>query len=329
MALLSSEDREQFRQNGYLVVEDAVPESTCDALVERLWETLGHDPDDPETWYTPPEGMAEQMRWGSMGGVEMYHQQPQWDIRQHPTVYQAFAEVLGEPRLWTSFERCNFAPPSHPDFNALDIHVDQPALGLLEQASVAPDSVPDTFPRPYNVQGIVMLDDVGIDEGGTTCVPSLYRRLEEWVDTEVAGKQLSKTEINEEILSPPESDIEQITGNKGDLLIWDTLLPHGQAPNHSEQRRAAMYIRMEPAGFGDTRARQKRLEEFEAFHPDPRVDENGTLHETPHDPREWEQAQGREPSLTALGEKLLGLAPWPGWDEMEARDYPYPLMFSR
>lgn len=332
MTLLSEQHHEQFRDQGYVVVEDAVPEPLCDAVVDAMWRATGYDSNDPETWYGPPEGADEQWKWRTMGGVEMYHHQSQWDVRQHPTVYQAFAELLDEHRLWTSFERCNLKPPKHPDhpeFQPLDIHLDQPALGYLARCSSPAASVPKEFPRPYNVQGLVMLNDVGRDEGGTTCVPDLYRDLEEWVDRVLAGGDYSKADINEELLDPSDANVEQITGSKGDLLIWDSLLPHGQAPNLSESYRAATYIRMEPAGFADTTARQSRLEAFDDFRPDPRVSEEGDLCQPVCDRRDWERRNSPVPELTALGEKLLGRSPWPGWKAMANKEHMYPRMFSR
>jgi len=106
--VISSQDHEFFHENGYLRVEDAVPTENCDAVADAIWEFMGKDPDDPGTWYTPPEGLSE--RFGG-GNVEMYHHQSMWDVRQHPRVYQAFAELLDEERLWVSLDRCNLTPP--------------------------------------------------------------------------------------------------------------------------------------------------------------------------------------------------------------------------
>ena len=50
MGYLSDADKTFFKENGYLVVRGAVEPETVDAALDRLWEALDEDRDDPESW---------------------------------------------------------------------------------------------------------------------------------------------------------------------------------------------------------------------------------------------------------------------------------------
>jgi hypothetical protein len=43
--------------------------------------------------------------------IELYQQQSLWDIRQHPRVHRAFAELWGTEKLWVTFDRMHMKPP--------------------------------------------------------------------------------------------------------------------------------------------------------------------------------------------------------------------------
>jgi len=293
--VISSQDHEFFHKNGYLRVEDAVPTENCDAVADAIWEFMGKDPDDPGTWYTPPEGLSE--RFGG-GNVEMYHHQSMWDVRQHPRVYQAFAELLDEERLWVSLDRCNLTPPvreerpSEGDNAFVHWDVDTSPLPARPVRQGGTEAV------PYGVQGVLYLDDTSEDQGGFQCVPSIYRDLDGWVERQPDDRDSLNPDIGDHA-------VESIPGEKGDLVIWDSLLPHGNGRNHADSPRLAQYVNMVPERFRDATARGDRIEKWrnraandgEAFSGDPRR-------------REREHPV---PELTSLGQKLLGTDPWPGW----------------
>ena len=92
--------------------------------------------------------------------------------------------------------------------------------------------------------------------------------------------------------------------NAGDLLIFNSLLPHGIRPNRSEDRvRMAQYISMRPAEETHTELLEWRIRSWRDREP-------ATGHAFPGDPRNWEQTRYATAKLTPLGEKLLGLRSW-------------------
>lgn len=293
MSLLDDADHEFFRENGYLKVENAVPEELCEAVIDDIYSFTGRDPDDPDTWYRPPKGLDEQ--FSASGMLEMYHRQSMWDTRQHPRLYQAFAELLEEPQLWTSMDRVNMTPPrreEHPELNSGFVHWDADLT-----------AVPTPIPRPHGVQGVLYLDDTSEEQGGFCCVPELYREIDEkWLEERRESRDDPNALPGEEL---EEYEIEAIPGEQGDLVIWDRLTPHGNGENLADAPRFAQYILMYPEAFADAERRERRVEKWHNSEP-PESDA------FPGDPRELEAETGPA-ELTPLGRKLLGADPWGHW----------------
>ena len=54
LRVLSEEDWQFWKNEGYIVIKNAVPEEQADRLAKLLWEFEEKDPNDPSTWYAPP-----------------------------------------------------------------------------------------------------------------------------------------------------------------------------------------------------------------------------------------------------------------------------------
>ena len=104
MAILSDKDWTFFKQNGYVVVPNAVPQENLDAIIAGVFEFLEMDSTDREGWYREP------LRTNGM--AEMYHHQAMWNNRQHPRMHQIFTEIWGTEKLWVSIDRISFKPPA-------------------------------------------------------------------------------------------------------------------------------------------------------------------------------------------------------------------------
>jgi hypothetical protein len=281
-AVLRDADHAHFDEHGYVIVPNAVPPENIEAAKQAIYDFLGVDPENPDTWYRDPVQ--------SSGNVEMHQHQAFWDNRQHPRLYGAFAEVLGTKRLWVSLDRGAFRPPQREDqprYRAsLVAHWDLPIEKI------------DTL--PFGVQGVLALVDTPREVGGFTCVPGFHKVAAQWVknrpeQTTSAVPDLSVLPSGFEMVSVPMA--------AGDLLIWNRLLLHGNGYNVSERPRMAQYITMSPAPEGDEweQRRQERIKLWE---------ERRAPASFPGDPRGWEQSNSSAPAeLTPLGRRLLGLDP--------------------
>lgn len=282
LRVLSEEDWNFWRENGYVIVHDAVPKENIDRLIDLIWEFEEKDPNDPSTWYTGTRREYAMKELEGSGMVELYNHQYLWDNRMCKRVYDAFVDIWGTEKLWVTIDRCNLNLPLRPghEFKGF-IHWDV-------------DTSLD--PIPVNVQGILSLVDTEEDMGGFQCIPELYRDFPEWVKTQPKDRDPYKPDTTGYMPT-------KVVTKAGDLLIFNSMLPHGTSANHSNKPRIAQYISMFPAQEDDEVLRDSRIKSWKD-----RIPPSGDAF--PGDPRNWEQEKYRRAELTELGEKLLGIRKW-------------------
>ncbi len=280
MPVLSATDLEFWRQQGYIVVPNAVPSENVEAAARAIWDFVEMDPDDPASWYTDPP------RPGVM--IEMYHHQALWDNRQSPRLHQAFADIWETEKLWVSLDRTSINPPIGPLFHHKGgLHWDR----KLE------------LPIHFGVQGVLYLSDTPAHQGAFVCVPGFHHRIEDWIRSLPDGVDpLAKDPFPGVI---PQQDLGgefepvPIAAGAGDLIIWHSALPHSHSPNTGERPRVAQYITMHPAPLDRTEKPHDRIKNWKEL-----LTGNGPPKKAK------ENATGRTAELTPLGRKLLGLDWW-------------------
>jgi hypothetical protein len=282
LRVLSESDWDFWITNGYIIVKNAVPKDQVKILADFLWEFEEKDPNDPDSWYTLPRAEMQMKELVNTGMVEIYNHQYLWDNRQNPKIHQAFADIWGTDKLWVTIDRANLNLPIRPGFEYKGfIHWDY-----------------DPVTKPQNVQGVLALSDQ-LDEnmGGFQCVPELFRTYDTWKISQPQDRDHFKPDTTG-------FTIEKITMEAGDLLIFNSLLPHGIRPNRSKDNvRIAQYISMMPAEEENEELRQWRICSWR----DRKAPEGYAF---PGDPREWEKRKYPAAELTTLGKKLLGLEDW-------------------
>jgi hypothetical protein len=218
------------------------------------------------------------------GMVEAYNHQTLWDNRQNQRVYDAFVDIWGTERLWVTIDRANLNFPIRP--------------GYAYKGFIHWDYDPET--RPQNVQGVLALaDQTDPNMGGFQCIPWLYRNYDSWKLSQPADRDRFKPDVSE-----LRDKLVKVPLEAGDLLIFNSTLPHGIRPNHSEGKvRIAQYVSMMPAQEEDEELRQWRINSWRD-----RVAPEG--YAFPGDPRNWERTKYGRAKLSVLGERLLGLRSW-------------------
>ena len=134
--------------------------------------------------------------------------------------------------------------------------------------------------------------------GGFQCIPWLYKNYNLWKKSQPKNRDRFKPDVSE-----LEDQIVKVPLEAGDLLIFNSTLPHGIRPNYSNKVRIAQYISMMPAEEENLDLRNWRINSWKN-----RVAPEG--HAFPGDPRKWEQIKYKTAKLNYLGEKLLGLKSW-------------------
>jgi ectoine hydroxylase-related dioxygenase (phytanoyl-CoA dioxygenase family) len=215
--VLSAADLAFWDEHGYVVVPDAVPETSRAAATQAILDHLGASADDPESWYKPNDH----------GIMVQFFQHPAFTAnRQSRRVHKAFAQLWRTADLWVSTDRAGFNVPERPGwkFRGPDLHWD---VSLAR-------------PIPFGTQGILYLTDTEPEQGALTLVPGFHRRLDAWLDFLPPGADPRRQDLHA-LGSKP------IAGRAGDLIIWHHALPHGSRPNRATRPRIVQYLNMRPA----------------------------------------------------------------------------------
>lgn len=284
LRVLSEADWTFWKENGYIVIKQAVPREQAERLANFLWAFEEKDPNDPTTWYAPPRAEMKMKELAGSGMVELYNHQYEWDNRQMPRVYNAFVDIWGTEKLWVTIDRANLNLPLRPE---------DTFKGFIHW-----DYDPET--RPQNVQGVLALADQNDENmGGFQCIPELYRTYDTWKLTQPEDRNRFKPDI-----TGLEDKLVKVKMDAGDLLIFNSTQPHGIRPNRSGNKvRIAQYISMMPAEEDNDALRQWRITSWRD-----RVAPEG--YAFPGDPRNWERDRHQTAELNELGRKLLGLDSW-------------------
>lgn len=272
--MISESDKQCFFDQGYLLVENVVPESLCAAVRSTICEYLGMTEDDPASW---PESQST-----GHGIVPIHHPQALWDVRQHPAVHQTFAALHGTRSLWVTADRVSFKTP------------DPEASEGFPAEAIHWDGNPRTLDR-LSLQGLVYLTDTAADQGAFCCVPGLYRELDSYLEAHP-----EHADGRRPVVAP--EDIEVVPGSAGSMVLWHRKMPHSSTVNCSDRPRWVQYVAMDPEG--DDKARAERVVEFNnAMPPGWAIVQNVPGQELP-------ESCGAA-TLTELGRRLVGVDHWP------------------
>ncbi len=284
LKVLTDKDWDFWTHNGYVVIKNAVSKPQAIQTAKFLWEFEEKDPLDSKTWFSKPRAEMEMKELIGTGMVEAYNNQTLWDNRQEKNIYNAFVDIWGASKLWVTIDRANLNFPLNTyNENKGFIHWDYD---------------PDT--KPVNVQGVLALSDQTDENmGGFQCIPRLFREYDSWKLSQPKDRNKFQPDI-----SSFETDIVKVPLLTGDLLIFNSLLPHGIRPNLSKNKvRIAQYISMFPAEEENDALKSWRVKSWSE-----RIAPEG--YAFPGDPRKWEQNKYKRAGLNELGKKLLGLNSW-------------------
>jgi ectoine hydroxylase-related dioxygenase (phytanoyl-CoA dioxygenase family) len=208
-------DLEQLRRDGYTVVEGVAGPEQIEPLLALAQEASGVVLDDPSTWDPDQPEL-----------LELRGEAPQWALRQHPPLYEAFATLYGERDLAVSQDRLGVKVPGK---RGMRIHHD-----------VDPHDPPAAF------AGLVYLTDTPAERGAFRCVPGIFREWDAWLERHPhAGVA---------VVDPEGHDVVAVPGRAGDLVVWDVRLPHANGENLADAPRVVQYVTMHPHGsWGDGR----------------------------------------------------------------------------
>lgn len=310
-----------FEKHGVVVVSNVLTEEECRRSVKEVWLLLKElnnpeiDPEKPETW---ERGWPSLSKLGILGNIRWLYPQA-CDNRQNPNVYRVFQTLFGEHELFANVTRAGLMRPTRdiffPTLNKTEdrptwktlsewLHLDMNPLtgrcttygfeNVAESHHKGCDDVKKAQDRPTNngmrkrkLQGIIALDDCREQDGGFHAVPGFHHYIKTWTKNNERVCIKSNEGFDPTTVQIPEDDpirdhIQRMPIRRGDLLVWDSRLPHGNYPNNSNKMRIVQYLHMAPVS--DL-----------AIRPYPLIADD-----LPTDFR-----------LTNLGNCLYGFKPWP------------------
>ena len=283
LKVLSVNDWTFWIENGYIVIKNAVAKEQAKKTANFLWKFEEKNSQDPSTWHSPPRAEMKMKELAGTGMVEVYNHQYLWENRQERKIYDSFVDIWGTEKLWVTIDRANLNFPIRKNFEY--------------KSFIHWDYDPDT--KPQNVQGVLALEDqTDLSMGGFQCIPWLYKNYNLWKKSQPKNRDRFKPDV-----SGLKDKIVKVPLEAGDLLIFNSTLPHGIRPNYSNKVRIAQYISMVPAEEENLDLKNWRINSWKN-----RVAPEG--HAFPGDPRKWEQIKYETAKLNYLGEKLLGLKNW-------------------
>jgi hypothetical protein len=222
---LSATDLEHWNEHGFVLIKEAVTIQEYSAATRAIWEFLGADPSDPETWYKHHPAKEGLM-------LVFTQHEALHTIRNSPKIRKAYEQLYGTTEIYKIVDKLSFNPPelAHYKFAGSPLHWDT-SLEL---------PVPDKF------QGLLYLNDISTEGGAFHCVPGFHRDMKQWLESLPAGTD--PRQYAKDNLQPV-----TVTGNAGDFIIWHQALPHCASPNRSQRPRLVQYLTYIPDNFEDHR----------------------------------------------------------------------------
>ena len=214
---LSEADLAHWDEHGYVVLKGAVSKENAEAAELAIYEFLGMDREDAESWYKETLGHSI---W-----VSLLRHPAFWANRRSPRMVKAFAQLWGREDLWVTVDQGGLNPPERPgwEFPGPRLHWD---TTLAE-------------PHYLDVLGILYLADTAAEQGAFSCVPGFHKTLKGWLDGLPEGVEPRSEALRTLTMKP-------IAAERGDMVLWHTSLPHGSSPNRGTRPRVAQYISMRP-----------------------------------------------------------------------------------
>jgi len=220
---LSADELAHWDEHGYVILRNAISPEAAASTETAIYDFLGMDRDDPESWYRQSLGHSI---W-----VPLLRHPMLVANRREPRIHKAHAQLWGREDLWVTVDQVGFNPPERDNWQF-------PGPHLHWDATLAE-------PHCFELQGILYLTDVAEDQGAFSCVPGFHRTLEQWLKSVPEGVTVHAHAARTLTMTP-------IAAKRGDMIIWHHLLPHGSSPNRAQRPRVVQYMSLRPTRFAYT-----------------------------------------------------------------------------
>ena len=222
---LSTDEYAFWTENHYLRIPQALAGEQVTQLKQWTQE-LADWPESPGQWmkYFETPAHSDQRQLCRVENFVQYHSELDNLIRGNG-VMTLLARLMNEPALLFK-EKINFKLPGGSGFGA---HQDAPAF--------------TTFGHNYHITMLIAVDDSNVENGClemSNPVP-VYETLTQEADGTIARDLESQMQWT------------PLPTQAGDVVFFDSYIPHRSKPNTSQTPRRALYITYNRASEGDVR----------------------------------------------------------------------------
>jgi hypothetical protein len=217
--LLSEQQLEFWRIQGYLVIPGVLSKEQCQQSCEVIWQYLQASPAQSDSWYQSTDKMQKIM-------LQLFRHPVLDANREVPLIRQIFRQLWQRTDLVMTTDRVSFNPPETQSwsFPGPDLHWDVELIA----------------PVPFATQGLIYLTDTTEQQGAFCCVPGFHLKIDHWINSQNKGP----IELQQQNWA--DWPVKAIAAKAGDLIIWHQALPHGASRNTAEWPRMVHYINMYP-----------------------------------------------------------------------------------
>jgi hypothetical protein len=248
---MNDQHLKDLRQNGYVVIENILPNQQCDLYINLIWDWLEGinskiSRHDHNTWTNKnwPENVKGIFQHYGVG-----HAQVMWDIRSEPSVIDTFKKIWSTDQLIVSFDGLNVMRP--PKYNSKSITSYKYNMWWHTDQSFNKEGA-------HCIQGLVNLEESGREDGSFMVLKgshNFHQLLHKTFNSKAKGDwyMLSKDEIT---WMKEQVGVEEVkvTAPKGAMVLWDSRTIHCNAPPIVQEIdkpkfRYACYVCMTPRSF--------------------------------------------------------------------------------
>jgi hypothetical protein len=214
-----------LERDGYAVVPNVIPQSSCDDFIASAWSWLesfphGFSRKDLSTW------TASHLPYGQDRGLynrySVNHEDFVWKIRTEPGIQKTFAQIWGSEDLIASFDGMNVSLPVNEKNGRKDIEPTEPWPHI--------DQNPRTVQKLELYQGIANLAPNGPEDGGLVVLKGSHLLHQEHFDSTggfkaegdsgVAENGYNFTSEDAEWYKKRGCEVVKICAGAGDLILW-------------------------------------------------------------------------------------------------------------
>ncbi|ORY86667.1 hypothetical protein BCR35DRAFT_302382 [Leucosporidium creatinivorum] len=230
--------RDDIVQNGYAVVKGVITQERAEDYVQQFHQWLedfglGYKRDDPST--IKEECLPIIHQKGLIQAYGAPHESFTWGVRSEPGVIDAFAKLFNTEDLIVSFDAVNVSFPNRRDLPELKPWAHQ-------------DQDPER-PGFRCVQGLVNLNPCGDNDGGLVVLKGGHRISQEYHDTfrdeerefRWTNEMYLFKETGLEWLKEKGYEWVKVNAEPGDLILWDSRVPHYNAAPKGDNVRFVVY----------------------------------------------------------------------------------------